>query len=834
MSYRGPGRRLKIERFEDRRLLASDFLAGIEIDVLDDGGQPISTVPVGETFVLRVTAHDLRDASQASNIGVFASYADFTFDDDLVSLEGGLEFTDAFRNNRQFSVDADGSWDEVGAFLGGTSLDDLPSQSVVFEAKMRADAAGEVVFAANPADELPTGDFLLVGVNAAIPQEQIRYGFTRLQIGDSVAAPPSPWRNPGNPADVDGDGLVTASDVDLIEAQLHSSSSIVLADSDLAPNQAPFVDVDGNGLLDEHDALLTRAQIPSGSSDNPLDHLSDQEKIERFLGTELELSVEIVNVRTGSTEGELLVGDIVEVRIGHTTATAGSHARWAGVLFHLIGELTFDDQSFKRVTDAELSLEDIYQINYHGMQPVGRLQVLKPGESTLDYSLDFSGLHVQANIHELSFDALRELLAPKFDGLSRRVTAVANENRPEANGDFYDFQDLFQATTAMETAEAILSSGGSPIPHAHGIPISVQAAAGVLANDLASGNASLTAELVERPRNGTVILREDGSFDYSPHSIAAIQDQFQYVAISPDGVSEVRTVVIDGVHPPILDIEVRAVDETGQSLSSVSLGQEFFIEIATFSAASPNPYAITPLAFDVSFDRSLADPVGEPDVTDVFDRRFLDLGQDEDGKYSVERTLVSPSVDVGDGKISVSVPGFMLSGSTGRSIRILRQKMVASSVGNLDLDATLQSLRYYQANNYNTPVDADPRLVNMEVDQVAIRPGSVSQDPINPLDVNHDGSVTPVDVLLIVNRINRSSDFNSGSAGDDTFIPSLDTNRDGLHSPTDALLVINYLNRRADDEQAEGEAHETDQHLASAGWPADDLEQRRKKRLFPE
>ena len=53
------------------------------------------------------------------------------------------------------------------------------------------------------------------------------------------------------------------------------------------------------------------------------------------------------------------------------------------------------------------------------------------------------------------------------------------------------------------------------------------------------------------------------------------------------------------------------------------------------------------------------------------------------------------------------------------------------------------------------------------------------------LDVSHDGLVTPLDALLVVNQLNdaaRAHDL------------LLDTNRDGYLSPLDALLIINHLN----------------------------------------
>ncbi|MBM4088892.1 MAG: tandem-95 repeat protein, partial [Planctomycetes bacterium] len=70
------------------------------------------------------------------------------------------------------------------------------------------------------------------------------------------------------------------------------------------------------------------------------------------------------------------------------------------------------------------------------------------------------------------------------------------------------------------------------------------------------------------------------------------------------------------------------------------------------------------------------------------------------------------------------------------------------------------------------------------------------RNPRNPLDVNDDGSVTPIDALLIINSLN----FDGARPLPNPPIPPLvpppyyDTSGDNRIDPIDALLVINYLN----------------------------------------
>ncbi len=69
------------------------------------------------------------------------------------------------------------------------------------------------------------------------------------------------------------------------------------------------------------------------------------------------------------------------------------------------------------------------------------------------------------------------------------------------------------------------------------------------------------------------------------------------------------------------------------------------------------------------------------------------------------------------------------------------------------------------------------------------------RNPIDPCDVNDDGLVSPLDVLLIINELNR---IGSGPlvppSGSHVPPPYFDVSGDGEVTPIDALLVINALN----------------------------------------
>ena len=99
-------------------------------------------------------------------------------------------------------------------------------------------------------------------------------------------------------------------------------------------------------------------------------------------------------------------------------------------------------------------------------------------------------------------------------------------------------------------------------------------------------------------------------------------------------------------------------------------------------------------------------------------------------------------------------------------------------------------------------------MITLTVGSTTLRvePGSPWQNPVEPLDVNGDGIISPLDVLLGINRLNSAGSMSLSAEGpvtDAEDILFFDTNGDGYHTPLDILLVLNRLNESA---QAEGAA----------------------------
>lgn len=92
--------------------------------------------------------------------------------------------------------------------------------------------------------------------------------------------------------------------------------------------------------------------------------------------------------------------------------------------------------------------------------------------------------------------------------------------------------------------------------------------------------------------------------------------------------------------------------------------------------------------------------------------------------------------------------------------------------------------------------------------------GSVHQNPVNNLDVDADGFVSPIDVLILVNDINTNG-FRTLPTSLAT-PPYLDTNGTGGTDALDVLLVVNFINERGNAGAGEGEAS-----MATLGYSQD-------------
>ncbi len=78
---------------------------------------------------------------------------------------------------------------------------------------------------------------------------------------------------------------------------------------------------------------------------------------------------------------------------------------------------------------------------------------------------------------------------------------------------------------------------------------------------------------------------------------------------------------------------------------------------------------------------------------------------------------------------------------------------------------------------------------------VVALPADPWQNPVNPLDVDANGAVTPLDALAVINYLNATGEGTLPASFSGSYY--YDVNGDDAATPLDALAVINYLNAQA-------------------------------------
>lgn len=154
-----------------------EALVEYSLELTDPGGNAISSITVGDDFILRVLVEDLRDTPR----GAFAAYLDVLWSDNRVEVTGPLTYGTAFPNVHTGSTATDNVIDEAGGTGGFNELGG--GQFLVFSVPMRAVSAGTASLMADPADNSPHTDTLLFGVNTAIDPDVIIYNSFDLQVG---------------------------------------------------------------------------------------------------------------------------------------------------------------------------------------------------------------------------------------------------------------------------------------------------------------------------------------------------------------------------------------------------------------------------------------------------------------------------------------------------------------------------------------------------------------------------------------------------------------------------------------------------------------------------
>jgi hypothetical protein len=231
-------------------------LATIRLAAATTGGAPLTSVPVGQTFLLQGYVQDLTP----NGGGVFSAYLDIEYPAAAASVAGPITFGEDYPNAQSGSTSVPGLVDEVGAVDG---LDRLGSdEGLLFSIPMEATQAGTFTFTSNPADVLPGHAVLLFDRDDPVPTDQIEYRPLSLTFTQVIAA----QTNPRNALDVNDDTSVSPLDALLVINELNvGQTAAARAEGE---THSFYLDVSADGAVSPLDALLVI---------NELNRMSDAE-----------------------------------------------------------------------------------------------------------------------------------------------------------------------------------------------------------------------------------------------------------------------------------------------------------------------------------------------------------------------------------------------------------------------------------------------------------------------------------------------------------------------------------------------------------------------------
>jgi hypothetical protein len=293
---------------------------------------------------------------------------------------------------------------------------------------------------------------------------------------------------------------------------------------------------------------------------------------------------------------------------------------------------------------------------------------------------------------------------------------------------------------------------------------------------------------------GTIALTGD-TLMLAPDCSACDIETIESIAITGSGLNTIVIADVVTEAPPELPdlarIELRTVDAAGNHLDAVEPGDTFVLE-AYATDLRPVPGGVFAAYVDVLFDATLVAIDGPLTIGDQFpiarsgDTTTAGLLDEVGGSGGLEP-------NAGDGLL----------------FRVLLQ---AADLGRVDFQANEADQLPLHHVLLRESDDAVPaaRVQFVGTSLIVRHPPWSNFD--NPTDVNGDGTTAPIDVLLLINEINRRSisDPATGAlpepGGAVVPPPYLDVNGDRALTPIDVLIVINRLNGMGQQAGGEGEA----------------------------
>lgn len=314
--------------------------------------------------------------------------------------------------------------------------------------------------------------------------------------------------------------------------------------------------------------------------------------------------------------------------------------------------------------------------------------------------------------------------------------------------------------------------------------------------------------------NGTPDNTNDDYIQYRPNPDFVGVEQFTYTILSADGIqstAEVTVTVGNAAADDLVAFDLRLFDSDGNPLdanSTINVGAEFEVQVWVDDLRPPlfgEARGVFAAYMDLLYNTILAEPTNSTGNRLGFDVVF-------------NTPKFDPDTAVGDNFVPGLINEFGTFQTTAQGsgdpleaepVWLATINMIAKAPGTFRMIADPADVSPFQDTLLFQPPDVVP-INRIRYDLADVRIVSAGEgespfrNPRNRWDVNDDGNVSPIDALLVLNRLNRGGEGEGDSGSGDKPSVYWDVNGDRKISPIDALQVINHLNRRGP--SGEGEA----------------------------
>lgn len=340
----------------------------------------------------------------------------------------------------------------------------------------------------------------------------------------------------------------------------------------------------------------------------------------------------------------------------------------------------------------------------------------------------------------------------------------------------------------------------------------------VLANDIVGTSGPIRITSVTQPANGVVSIDNRGTTNPADDRIQFVpftnslgfSDQFTYTIADSRGFTSTATVTLkvgDTSLDDKMKIHLKTFDLNGQPITSIPVGSQFELRGYVQDLRVPNTQSGVFAAYqDILYDRNLVGVQTSPSGLG-FQIEFAAGPNGYSNGKSGDIRIPGLINEVGSFQDSASPLG------TSELLQFsIRMKANVSGVAKFiadpaDISPFHDSLLY-----------SDPRN-KVPYDQISYIPaelvitggsgagGEGNTNPYDRFDVNNDGFVSPIDALILVNRVNSNGGGSLSGSGEGEQSGEkyyVDVNEDGFLSPLDILWVVNRIN--GSNQSGEGEA----------------------------